>query len=439
MQCEALILSPRADMKVHLAALGCKLNQSEMEALQAQLEAAGWESAPAHEADVIVLNTCAVTAEAARKSRQALRRLRAEAPRAHLVATGCYAELWPQEVEAAARPDSVIGNRDKARLADLLQAQLPPAATPVHKQRAAPAWPRTRAFVKIQDGCDNACAYCVVHIARGPSRSLPADGVVARVREAADAGRKEVVLTGVNIGAYGQDTDGPDLGGLVRRILAETAIARVRLSSVEPWSFRREWLELWDDSRLCPHIHLPLQSGSDAVLRRMNRPYSADDFLHLVQAIQRALPDAAITTDIIVGFPGETDRDHRDTLALAQAAGFARIHVFPFSPRPGTPAASMPDAVPHDEALRRGAELRALGARLAAAYASRFVGRTMDVLWEQSPRKGYWTGLTANYLRVRAQGDGLGNRILPTRLVGVERGELLGVVVAIDTSGERTL
>ncbi|GAB4411072.1 MAG: tRNA (N(6)-L-threonylcarbamoyladenosine(37)-C(2))-methylthiotransferase MtaB [Anaerolineales bacterium] len=426
-------------MKVHLASLGCKLNQSEMESLQAQLEAAGWELSPAHEADVVVLNTCAVTAEAARKSRQALRRLRAEAPRAHLVATGCYAELWPQEVEAAARPNSVVGNRDKARLADLLLARFPPGAAPVREERAAPAWPRTRAFVKIQDGCDNACAYCVVHIARGPSRSLPADGVVAQVQEAAQAGRKEVVLTGVNIGAYGLDTGGPDLGGLIGRILAETSVPRIRLSSVEPWSFREEWLELWAEPRLCPHFHLPLQSGSDAVLRRMNRPYSAGDFLRLVETIRHSLPDAAITTDIIVGFPGETEADHRATLALAERAGFARIHVFPFSPRPGTPAASMPDAVPRDEVLRRSAELRALGARLAAAYAQRFVGRTMDVLWEQSPRGGLWTGLTPNYLRVRAQGEGLGNRILPARLVAVERGGIVGVIVAVDTGGERTL
>lgn len=424
-------MSLRNGMKVHLASLGCKLNQSEMDSLLVQLEQAGWEPSPASEADLVVLNTCAVTAEAARKSRQALRRLRAEAPNAHLVATGCYAELWPHEVEAAARPDWVIGNRDKARLADLLREHFAAPTAAERSHGPGPAWPRTRAFVKIQDGCDNACAYCVVHIARGPSRAVPADEVIAQVQRAAQAGRKEIVLTGVNIGAYGQDTGGPDLGGLLRRTLADTAIARVRLSSVEPWSFREAWLELWADPRLCPHFHLPLQSGSDAVLRRMNRPYTAGEFAGLVQAIRRALPDAAITTDVIVGFPGETEADHRATLALAERVGFARIHVFPFSPRPGTPAASMPDAVGQDVILRRSAELRALGARLAAAYAERFLGRTMDVLWEQSPRQGYWTGLTANYLRVRAQGDSLGNRILPARLVAVERGGLVGVVVSV--------
>lgn len=418
-------------MKVHVASLGCKLNQSEMDSLLTQLEKAGWEPSPASEADLVVLNTCAVTAEAARKSRQALRRLRAEALHAYLVATGCYAELWPQEVEAAARPDWVIGNRDKARLADLLRERFASPAAAESSHGPAPAWPRTRAFVKIQDGCDNACAYCVVHIARGPSRSVPADEIIAQAQRVVQAGRQEIVLTGVNIGAYGQDTGGPDLGGLIRCVLAETAIARVRLSSMEPWSFREAWLELWDDARLCPHFHLPLQSGSDAVLRRMNRPYSAGEFVRLARAIQQALPDAAITTDIIVGFPGETEADHGATLALAEQVGFARMHVFPFSPRPGTPAASMPDAVGQDVILRRSAELRALGARLAAAYAERFLGRTMDVLWEQSPRQGYWTGLTPNYLRVRAQGDGLGNRILPARLVAVERGGLAGVVASV--------
>lgn len=425
-------------MKVHLASLGCKLNQSEMDALLAQLQWAGWEPSPAHEADVIVLNTCAVTAEAARKSRQALRRLRAESPHAHLVATGCYAELWPREVERAARPDLVVGNRDKGRLAEIVGERIGFRA-PERRESRAPAWPRTRAFVKVQDGCDNACAYCVVHIARGPSRSVPADIVVAEVRRAADAGRKEVVLTGVNIGAYGQDTAGPDLGGLLRRILGETAMARVRLSSVEPWSFRPDWLELWTDARLCPHFHLPLQSGSDAVLRRMNRPYSAGEFVGLVGAIRRALPNAALTADIICGFPGETEEDHRATLALVESVGFARIHVFPFSPRPGTPAASMPDAVPREQALQRAAELRALGAKLAAAYAEQFVGRTVEVLWEQSPRQGLWTGLTANYLRVFAKGEGLGNRIVPARLVGVDRGGLVGVVETVDSGAQRTL
>jgi threonylcarbamoyladenosine tRNA methylthiotransferase MtaB len=426
-------------MKVHLAFLGCKLNQSEMEALQAQLAEAGWTPAPAEEADVVVLNTCAVTAEAARKSRQALRRLRAQATNARLVATGCYAELWPGEIAEAARPDLVVGNQDKSRLAEILDGEtqpLPPSPSPIRRGGEgvrSPAWPRTRAFVKIQDGCDNACAYCVVHVARGPSRSVLPDEVVAQVRRAAEVGRREVVLTGVNIGAYGEETGGPDLGGLLARLLRETGVARIRLSSVEPWSFREDWLALWENPRLCRHLHLPLQSGSDAVLRRMNRPYLAEDFLRLARAAQAALPDLALTTDIIAGFPGETESDHSDTLALMEEVRFLKSHIFPFSPRPGTPAAVMNAQVPRDATLQRSAELRALDARLATAFALRFVGKTMEVLWEQSRKGSLWTGLTGNYLRVFAGSDrDLSNRITPVFLMERVKGGVRGSVVPID-------
>ena len=432
-------------MKAYLAFLGCKLNQSEMEALRRQLAEAGWTLAAADEADVVVLNTCAVTAEAARKSRQMLRRLRAESPNATIVATGCYAELWPGEIEDAARPDLIVNNQDKARLAEILSnaagATHLPATDLVDEESARQMHRpnRTRAFVKIQDGCDNACAYCVVHIARGQSRSVAPETIIAEVRREANARRREVVLTGVNIGAYGHDGGGSDLGGLTRRLLDETDIERIRLSSVEPWSFREEWLGLWENPRLCRHLPLPLQSGSDAVLRRMNRPYSGGDFLHLARALHAALPDLALTTDIIAGFPGETEADHLDTLALAESAGFARLHVFPFSPRPGTPAADMPSQVAREDAERRCAELRAHGMRLASTFAARFVGRTMDVLWEQSPKGNLWTGLTGNYLRVFAESESdLGNRIVATRLTETIKGGLRGQIATIDKgSGQR--
>lgn len=426
-------------MKAHLAFLGCKLNQSEMETLHSHLAEAGWTLSPAEEADVVVLNTCAVTAEAARKSRQMLRRLRAESPNAKLVATGCYAELWPGEIEAAARPDLIVNNQDKPRLADILSGaaatRLPLTVSPGEGRGEGVR--RTRAFVKIQDGCDNACAYCVVHIARGASRSVAPDAIVDEVRSEANAGRKEVVLTGVNIGAYGHDLGGPDLGGLVQHLLDETDIQRIRLSSVEPWSFREEWLPLWDSPRLCRHLHLPLQSGSDAVLRRMNRPCGSVDFLRLAQTLHSALPDLALTTDIIAGFPGETESDHRDTLALVEAAGFARLHVFPFSPRPGTTAASMSPQVNREEAERRCTELRALGSRLATAFSERFVGATLPVLWEQRRKGSLWTGLTGNYLRVFAESSAnLGNRITDARITEVVKG---GVRATIDKGVAPTL
>lgn len=416
-------------MKFYVASLGCKLNQSEMDRLKAQLAAAGWEMVAAADAELIVLNTCAVTAEAARKSRQALRRLRAAAPAATLAATGCYAELWPAEVAGAAQPDLVVGNTDKERLAEILGALAP------REDRASPRT-RTRSFVKIQDGCDNACAYCVVHIARGPSRSLPIAQVTGEVQDAVAMNHREVVLTGVNIGDYRSD-DGVGLGGLLAHLLRETRVERIRLSSVEPWSLQEEWLDLWQDPRLCRHLHLPLQSGSEAVLNRMNRPYSAEQFMTLTRSISCAFPDLAITTDVIVGFPGETEADHRATADLMRAVGFARAHVFPFSARPGTPAAEMRGAVPTDTVRRRAGELRALSSELASVFAARFVGKTLDVLWEQRRANGVWAGLTANYLRVFAQSEvNLANRITPARLEAPVKGGLWGAAL-IDKARER--
>lgn len=427
----ALILSFGKAMKVHLASLGCKLNQSEMDRLREQLAAAGWVLAPAGDADVLVLNTCAVTAEAARKSRQALRRLRSQAPNAKLVAAGCYAELWPDEVAAAAGPDLMVGNRDKERLAEILQGL--GVETAPSQQEEPLSRPRTRAFIKIQDGCDNACAYCVVHVARGRSRSVPPAEVVTEVRRAVEAGHREVVLTGVNIGAYGEDEGGHDLGGLVRLLLRETSVERLRLSSVEPWSFREEWLELWASPRLCRHLHLPLQSGSDAVLERMNRPYRAADFAALARAVQKAVPAAALTTDIIVGFPGETEAEFRETAALVESVGFARTHVFPFSARPGTPAAGMAAQVASGVTQMRCRELRAAAARAASEFAARFAGQTLDVLWEQRRQDGRWAGLTDNYLRVYTEANqDLRNRITPTALKEPVGGGLRGQVVEID-------
>lgn len=424
-------MSAEKAMKVHLASLGCKLNQSEMDRLRGQLAAAGWALVSARDADVLVLNTCAVTAEAARKSRQALRRLRAQAPDAKLVAAGCYAELWPDEVAAAAAPDLVVGNRDKERLAEILRGLAGESAPARAEERRS--WPRTRAFVKIQDGCNNACAYCVVHIARGTSRSAPSDDVVTEVRRAVEAGHKEVVLTGVNIGAYGDDIGGPDLGGLVRQLLRETSVERLRLSSVEPWSFRTDWLELWASPRLCRHLHLPLQSGSDSVLERMNRPYRAADFAVLARAVREVVPAVTLTTDIIVGFPGESEADFGDTVALAESVGFARTHIFPFSGRPGTPAAGMAAQVPRAVVRRRCRDLRASAARAALEFRMRFVGQTMDVLWEQRRKDGRWAGLTDNYLRVYTEAvQDLQNRISPTVLKEPVEGGLWGRVVEID-------
>jgi threonylcarbamoyladenosine tRNA methylthiotransferase MtaB len=428
-------------MRIYVSSLGCKLNQSEMDALAAQLGQSGHQVVTSPEdADLCVLNTCAVTHVAAQKSRQALRRLHRTNPGARLVATGCYAELSPADLRDLPGIDLVAGNQDKARLGALIDSQATGPAP-----RTTPHVPpsRTRALVKIQDGCDNACAYCIIHVARGPQCSRPPAQVVAEVQARLAAGHQEVVLTGVHIGAYGRDRGdgnrGIDLWALVTLILAETDVPRLRLSSIEPWDLPERALGLWDDARLCRHLHLPLQSGSDATLRRMARRYTTAEFAALMEAARAAIPDLAVTTDVIVGFPGETGREFAESRAFVQVTEFARVHVFPYSVRPGTPAARMPDQIPPAIKGERSRAMRAVAAASDQAFRQQFVGRTMNVLWE-SARKGdaglVWSGLTDNYLRVYAAGSAdLANVQTPTRLVALVKGGLRGQI-EIKKAGE---
>jgi len=420
-------------MRTYVGSLGCKLNQAEMDALAEALARAGHEIVgSAAEADLCVFNTCAVTAVAAQKSRQALRHLHRQNPNARLVATGCYAELAPADVRELPGVAFVAGNRDKEELARLLAGQ-EPALAPTLTPTLPPVRVHTRALVKIQDGCDNACTYCIIHTARGPQRSRPPQEVVAEVRERHEAGYQEVVLTGVHIGAYGHDRGGElgiDLWELVARILGATDVPRLRLSSIEPWDLPGDALRLWAGGRLCPHLHLPLQSGCDATLRRMARRYTAAQFAQLVTAARGAIPDVAITTDLIVGFPGETEDEFAESLAFVESLGPARAHVFPFSPRPGTPAAAMPGQVSPADKEERAAAMRQAASASRQAYEARFVGCRMQVLWESardSATGRVWSGLTGNYLRVYTTSDeDLHNRITLARLQGIGGGGLQG-------------
>jgi threonylcarbamoyladenosine tRNA methylthiotransferase MtaB len=419
-------------MRIYVSSLGCKLNQSEMDTLAARLARAGHQvvASPA-EAELCVLNTCAVTHIAARKSRQALRRLHRQNPSARLVATGCYAELSLKDLRHLPGIHLVAGNQAKEHLSGLIAEQ---ATDPIPNTQYP--LPRTRALVKIQDGCDNACTYCIIRVARGPQRSRPADQILAEIGVRLAAGHQEIVLTGVHIGAYGRDQGDGDLGtdlwGLVARILTETGVPRLRLSSIEPWDLPERALELWRAPRLCPHLHLPLQSGSDAILRRMARHYSIAEFAALVRAARAAIPDLAVTTDVIVGFPGETDEEFAESLAIVESLAFTRVHVFPYSRRPGTPAAEMPAQVPPQLKAERARAMREAAAASGRAYRQQFIGRTMDVLWE-SCREGEagpeWSGLTGNYLRVlTTSSEHLANRLAPTQLVALNRGGLWGEI-----------
>ena len=422
-------------MRIYVNSLGCKLNQSEMDTLARRLAADGHQlvAAPA-EADLCVLNTCAVTHVAAQKSRQALRRLHRDNPQARLLATGCYAQLTPEDLRELPGVEMVVGNQEKDRLEELLGSSVPVLDALAPPAIAPPT--RTRALVKIQDGCDNACTYCIIRVARGPQRSRPASQILAEVRERRAAGHQEIVLTGVHIGAYGRDrqreSDESDLWALVDRILAETDLPRLRLSSIEPWDLSEQAFRLWDDPRLCRHLHLPLQSGCNATLRRMARRYTTAEFHAWVTAARSAIPGLAVTTDLIVGFPGETDDEFAESLAFVQEMGFSRAHVFPYSARPGTPAARMPGQVPAQIRAERALTLRDVASTSQRAFSQSFIGQTLNVLWE-SLREGEggpaWSGLTDNYLRIATYSSvDLTNRLLPTRLVALCGRDLLGEV-----------
>ncbi|MGQ9626066.1 MAG: tRNA (N(6)-L-threonylcarbamoyladenosine(37)-C(2))-methylthiotransferase MtaB [Anaerolineae bacterium] len=422
-------------MRVYLESLGCKLNYSEIEALARHLQEAGHHIVrEGEEADLCVVNTCFVTHVAARKTRQTIRHLRRSHPQARLVVTGCYAQVAPAEL-AALGVDLVVSNEEKDSLPRLILSPIPhpPSLIPHFRPEG-----RTRAFVKIQDGCDNHCTYCVIRLARGHQRSRPKAEVLAEIESFLDAGYKEIVLTGVHIGSYGRDSGegtlprSGTLWSLVEAILARQGDFRLRLSSIEPWDFDPARLHLWEDPRLCRHLHLPLQSGCDEVLSRMGRRGRTQDFAAVVEAARRAIPDLAVTTDVIVGFPGETDEEFAKSLRFAEEMAFARIHVFPFSARPGTPAAEMPNQISPQAIEERRQAMLELARKSSMRFREKFLGRTMAVLWEKrtlpqdsEPARGSaWSGLTDNYIRVEARcEEDLYNRITSVKLVALtERG-----------------
>jgi threonylcarbamoyladenosine tRNA methylthiotransferase MtaB len=405
-----------------------------MESWSRKLAAMGCEIAqePA-QADLCIVNSCTVTHVAAQKSRQIVRRCARGNPQAKIVLTGCYARISP--TEASQLPGvSLLGTADKEHLIEDVSAHSGIRVAEAAKAQNMGSL-HTRTLVKIQDGCDNSCTYCVVRIARGKHRSRPLQDVLEEVAAREAEGYQEIVLTGIHIGAYGREHNAT-LAGLVQTILRETRFPRLRLSSVEPWDLSQELLQLWENPRLCRHLHLPLQSGCDATLQRMNRRYSAAQFEELVRAAREAIPDLAVTTDVIVGFPGEDEREFSDSRALVSRLGFARIHVFPFSPRPGTIAADLPHPVSTTIARQRVTQMSQIAHQCDVAFRRRFLGRTLNVLWE-TQKGSVWRGLTDNYCRVEVVSTAaMGNCLLPTRLVELTdkgiRGELASTPVGFD-------
>ncbi len=413
--------------KVALDSLGCKLNQAETEFLARQLAGAGYELVSSvDKADIYILNTCTVTHIADRKSRHLLRLAHRQNPEARLVAIGCYAERAPQELSQIEGVDLVLGNDQKMHLArQLLEAGCLSHFSSTHPDHQYNGF-RTRAFVKIQDGCNKFCTYCIVPMVRGREKSMPAEQIVTEVRQRVAEGVKEVVLTGTEIGSY--HCAGLSLKGLLERILAETEITRLRLSSLQPQEISPELVELWHDSRLCSHFHLSLQSGSDAVLARMKRRYNTAGYQRAVSLIREAVPEAAITTDIIVGFPGETGAEFQASYDFCRQIEFARIHVFPYSRRRETEAAQIPHQVEDKIKKQRSQEMLSLAEESDYNFKRLFLGRTMSVLWEKQAG-GIWSGLTGNYIKVYTGNDkDLTNRLLPVKLESVWRDGMSGEV-----------
>jgi len=409
---------------VALQTVGCKLNQAETDSLARRFLKAGYQViAPHHDTDIYMLNTCTVTHIADRKCRKLLRQAHRRNPETLIVAVGCYAERAPIEISNVEGTGLIIGNRDKERVLDIIEEKANGHRAINLSGGSQSQSLRTRAMVKIQEGCSRPCSFCIVPRVRGPERSRPREEIIGEVKSRLTEGYKEVVLTGTRIGRYGHDGG---LGGLIEHILRKTDVKRLRLSSLEPSDLTPDLLRLWEDSRLCPHIHLPLQSGSDPVLELMCRGYSTADYRRSAQLACEAIPGLALTTDIMVGFPGEGKGEFNDSYRFCERMGFANLHVFPYSARPGTRAARMEHPIEDGEKKQRIDTMLDLAKRSSRRFRERFLGREMDVLWE-GKKDSNWFGLTDNYLKVHTTSQVvLANELLSVNLVAQKENVLWG-------------
>jgi threonylcarbamoyladenosine tRNA methylthiotransferase MtaB len=404
--------------KFMITTLGCKVNQYESDAIATQLKSADWLQALKNEpSEICIINTCTVTQKASMQSRQAVRRAIRANPTARIVVTGCYAQTEPDAIREIKGVHYIVGNADKNAICEVIRSKKNPAPLrpltlcrdiqPEQDMESVSdvvAGGRTRPFFKIQDGCDAFCTYCIVPYARGPSRSKPFESVLAGIQALSSSGYQEIVLTGIHLGNYGNDLIPKTcLGELLNRIDDLNLIPRVRLSSIEPLELTDDIIKRVAESNIfCRHFHIPLQSGDDRTLQKMGRPYAAEDFRQLITKIHDRLPDAAIGVDTLIGFPGETDTAFENTYALIEALPVAYLHVFPFSPRPGTPAAGYPDKVSPKVVKHRCERMRALGNAKKIDFYDQFIGQELEILIETSRHRptGLLKGLSSNYIPI---------------------------------------
>lgn len=430
--------------KVAFHTLGCKVNQHDSAIMAALFQDAGYEVVDFNDlADVYVVNTCTVTHLSDRKSRQMIRHAARENPAATIVVCGCYAQTAKAELEALDEVDLIIGTNERHKVVEAVETfrqdhvktaymaddeelfyyeDLP------HERVSG----MTRAYVKIQEGCDQFCAYCAIPYARGPLRSRSEQDTIDEINMLVERGYKEVILTGIHIGAYGRGVKDEtcDLTGLCRRILDETAIERLRIGSLEGIEVTDALIEMIaNDERMAKHLHLPLQSGCDRTLSAMRRPYDTEQFREMMRRIRGKVPNIAITTDLMVGFPGETDEDFKESLVFCNDIAFSAMHIFKYSMRSGTPAAAMPDQIDPQIKERRAKQMADVAQKNKLDYERRFVGQTLRILVEEQTKDGLWTGHSSNYLLVTFPGENIrSGDFVDVKITSAERSRLLGEI-----------
>lgn len=433
--------------KIAFYTLGCKVNQADTASMENLFLRSGHQLVSFDgEADVYIINTCVVTNTGQRKSRQTIHRAIRKNPNALIVVTGCYPQTAAEEVKAIAGVDMIIGNQDRAQIVQLVEERLAHRQTDtldaVHKLTASTAFEemaagditdKTRAFLKIQEGCNQFCTYCIIPYARGPLRSRSLESIRTETQRLISAGFKEIVLIGIHLGCYGKENpDGPTLYDAVKTVLDVPGVQRLRLGSLESVEVEPRLLTLMqEDARFCRHLHLPLQSGCDKTLQAMNRPYTTEKFKTLLADIKTRVPDIAITTDVIAGFPGETEADFETTCKFAESCGFSKMHIFPFSARKGTPAEKFAGAVTEAVKKERADILGRIDETMHKTFLQAMAGQTAEVLFEQPAGEDYFEGLTGNYQRVfvKSGGRNLSGEILPVKITAFDGEKLLGEII----------
>jgi len=427
-------------MKYIITTLGCKVNQYETQAMETLLKSHGHEAAAAGDrADAVIVNTCAVTAESERKSRQLIRRLRDENPGAVIAVAGCYSQLSPKEAkELGAKV--IFGAADRLKLVEAVEKCVEEdmeteSIDEPFKRRHFELLPagavsgRTRAMLKIQDGCVNFCSYCIIPYTRGRLRSLPLEEAARQTRELAQAGYREIVLTGIEVASYGFDLPGkPSLADIIEAVAENAGQMRIRLGSLEPTVITEDFCRrIAGADKLCRHFHLSLQSGCDSTLKNMNRKYDTARFFSAVELLKKYFPGCALTCDLITGFPGETEEDHAQTLEFIERCGFADMHIFPYSRRPGTPADKMPGQCTREVKSRRARQAQQVAKAMREEYLRKAVGTVLPVLFE-TEQEGFSTGHSDTYMSVRVRGEGLRGKMENVTICGVEDGCLIGKI-----------